>query len=76
MMILVVPPVLPRSFAAFFEKNFQMPHEIPYFGRGRKRRRKKCFKKTKTEFLKTPIKFHEKSKKRLLLLFPRKIILL
>ena len=38
MMVRMVPPVLTRSFAAFWKKNqiFQISHEILYFGRGRK----------------------------------------
>ena len=42
----MVPPELQRSFAAFWFF-FQMPHEIPYFGRGRKMTDEKALKKQK-----------------------------
>ena len=35
MMFRIVPPVLPRNFAAFWIF-FKCRNEIPYFGRGRK----------------------------------------
>ena len=48
MKLRLVPPLLPLSFAAFWKKKvFQMLHEIPHFGQGRKIFPEKVSKKQK-----------------------------
>ena len=54
MMLLVVPPILPRSLSAFWKKN-QISHETPGIGRGRKM----PYRKKASQTLKYFVKFVE-----------------